>query len=173
MRILLEQIPRESWAAHPGFKQATKNWLGAHQMFRRLAETLRLDAERVLDGNADKRRYAERLSYYGDALVRNLHGHHHFEDTSYFPELGAADPRFVAGLEILETDHEVLDTILDSFVRNANLVLTSDTAGADDFRNRVGAVHRSALTIEQLLARHLADEEELAVPIILHHRLRG
>jgi hypothetical protein len=28
-------------------------------------------------------------------------------------------------------------------------------------------------TIEAFLRRHLPDEEELAVPIILHHRLRG
>ena len=40
-------------------------------------------------------------------------------------------------------------------------------------RGFVGPVHAHASTIEALLDRHLADEEELAVPIILHHKLRG
>jgi len=36
-----------------------------------------------------------------------------------------------------------------------------------------GKLHGVAETIEAFLERHLSDEEELAVPIILHHRLRG
>lgn len=37
MRVLLADYPRGSWRAHPNFRQATKNWLGAHRMFRYLA----------------------------------------------------------------------------------------------------------------------------------------
>ena len=35
------------------------------------------------------------------------------------------------------------------------------------------SLHSTIETIETFLQRHLSDEEELAVPIILHHRLRG
>ena len=40
-------------------------------------------------------------------------------------------------------------------------------------REDAGKLHGIAETIEAFLARHLTDEEELAVPIILHHLLRG
>ena len=68
-------------------------------------------------------RYAARLSYYGGNLVGNLHGHHGWEDHSYFPELSAADPRFDAGLEVLEQDHADLDKVLDDFTRTANRLI--------------------------------------------------
>ena len=40
-------------------------------------------------------------------------------------------------------------------------------------REEAGKLYGVAQTIEAFLERHLSDEEELAVPIILHHRLRG
>ena len=40
-------------------------------------------------------------------------------------------------------------------------------------REEAAAVHMGATQIERLLTRHLADEEDLAVPIILHHKLSG
>jgi len=173
MRVLLYDYPRESWEENSHFKQATRQWLEAHQMFRRLAELVRTETEKHLDRAHQTDDYAGRLSYFGNALVRNLHGHHGWEDHSYFPELSAADPRFDAGLEILEKDHKDLDAVLDRFTRAANrtikLIQLDEKAAFDE----VGALHGEAVTIEAFLERHLSDEEELAVPIILHHRLRG
>ncbi len=40
-------------------------------------------------------------------------------------------------------------------------------------RDEAGPLHETALAIDVLLARHLVDEKDLAVPIILHHKLRG
>lgn len=173
MQILLDAYPRDSWEAHPGFRDKTRQWLGAHRMFRQLSASVRQDTETFLDGEKDAEDYAGRLAYRGNALVGNLHGHHGWEDYSYFPELAAADPRFDAGIEILEHDHEVLDTVLDSFTHLANRTIKLvqlDQAAAHD---EAGKLHTVAQTIEALLQRHLSDEEELAVPIILHHRLRG
>jgi hypothetical protein len=80
----------------------TRHWLGAHQMFRQLGALTRKETERYLDNTHTPEDFADRLSYYVDALVRNLHGHHGWEDRVDFPELSAADARFAAGLEILE-----------------------------------------------------------------------
>jgi len=173
MRLLSRDYPRDGWEAHPGFRDKTRHWLGAHQMFRRLGNLVRSETERYLDRNRDPEDYAARLSYYGDALVRNLHGHHGWEDHSYFPELSAADPRFDAGLEILEQDHQALDIVLDRFTRVANRTIKLIQLDEVAARDEAGAVHAEAEVIEAFLARHLSDEEELAVPIILHHRLRG
>jgi hemerythrin-like domain-containing protein len=173
MRFLLRDYPRDGWEAHPGFKQATRNWLGAHQMFRRLGDLLRGKTERYIDKSLAADDYAARLAYYGDALVRNLHGHHHFEDHSYFPELSAADPRFEAGLEVLEKDHEALDAVLHDFADTANRVIKLIQLEENQARDQAGRLHGTTETIVAFLSRHLSDEEELAVPIILHHRLRG
>lgn len=173
MRILLHDYPRESWENNPGFKQATRNWLGAHEMFRRLSHIVRSETEHYLDRSRSSHDYAARLSHYGDALVRNLHGHHHFENHSYFPELSTADPRFDVGLEILEKDHMALDVVLDSFTKVANRTVKLIQLDEKQARDEAGNLHGVAKTIEAFLARHLSDEEELAVPIILHHRLRG
>ncbi len=173
LRFLLDTYPRDSWEAHPGFKEKTRHWLGAHQMFRRLAERVRLDAEDYLDRTTDAAAYAGRLSYYGNALVGNLHGHHGWEDHSYFPELAAADPRFEAGLEVLEKDHADLDLVLDSFTKTANRAIKLVQLDEPQAREEAGRLQETAQVIEAFLKRHLSDEEELAVPIILHHRLRG
>ncbi len=173
MQTLLREYPRDAWDAHPGFREKTRHWLGAHRMFRQLSAAVRKDTESYLNGDKDPQDYAGRLSYRGNALVGNLHGHHGWEDHSYFPELSAADPRFDAGLEILEKDHAALDVVLDSFTRTANRAIKLVQLDEKAAREEAGKLHGVAETIEAFLERHLSDEEELAVPIILHHRLRG
>ena len=106
-------------------------------------------------------------------LVGNLHGHHGWEDHSYFPELSAADSRFDAGLEVLETDHADLDRVLEDFTRQANRVIKLAHLDEAQAREEAARLHQTSEVIEFFLKRHLGDEEDLAVPIILHHRLRG
>ena len=173
MQLLLRTYPRDDWEAHPGFKEMTRNWLGAHQMFRRLSDHVRYETEIYINKARAPRDYAERLRRYGGMLVGNLHGHHGWEDSSYFPELSAADPRFDAGLEILEKDHAALDVVLESFTNSANHMLKLIQIDDNSARDEAGKLHSTIETIETFLQRHLSDEEELAVPIILHHRLRG
>lgn len=173
MRSLLAEYPREAWESHPGFSEKTHHWLGAHEMFRRLARLVRADTEALIDGEMDNSDYAGRLSFYGNRLIGNLHGHHHWEDMEYFPELSAADPRFDAGLEILEKDHEALNHVLERFAEFGNRTIKLVQLDEGKVRDEAGKLHKAAGAIEAFLARHLSDEEELAVPIILHHRLRG
>ncbi|MBL4807031.1 MAG: hemerythrin domain-containing protein, partial [Rhodobacteraceae bacterium] len=123
MRILLRDYPREAWPDHPNFAASIQNWMGAHRMFRQLAKTVRSNTERYLDNAKSSHDFSGRLSHYGTSLVRNLHGHHGWEDHSFFPELSAADPRFDSGLETLESDHALLDKVLDRFTKQGNRVV--------------------------------------------------
>jgi len=173
MRALLRDYPRDAWPDHPNFAASIQNWMGAHQMFRQLGEITQKETERYLDKDRDPDDFAGRLAYYGDLLVRNLHGHHSWEDRSFFPELMSADPRFESGLDTLESDHVALDALLDRFTRGANRVVKLihlDEAQAFD---EAGGVRDMAENIGQFLDRHLDDEEDLVVPLILHHKLRG
>lgn len=173
MQMLLHDYPRDRWESHPGFREKTRNWLGAHQMFRRLSDIVRKETETYLDKNREGNDFAGRLSHYGGVLVGNLHGHHGWEDRSYFPELSAADPRFDRGLEILEQDHATLDRFLDELTISANRTIKLVQLDEAQAREEASKLRDGAEVIEKLLCRHLSDEEELAVPIILHHRLRG
>ncbi len=173
MQVLLADYPRADWDAHAGFRNKTRNWLEAHNMFRNVSEMVRLDAERYLDKDQSGDEFAGRLSYFGGLLVRSLHGHHGWEDHQFFPELEAADPRFATGLELLEQDHHDLDEVLDGLTQSANRAIKLVQLDEAQAYEEAGEVQRVAGVVEAFLDRHLGDEEDLAVPIILHHRLRG
>lgn len=177
LHILLEDYPRDAWPGHPNFKDLTRQWMNAHDMFRHLSATVRHETELFLDDVRSEDEFARRLSHYGSKLVGYLHGHHAWEDYEFFPELSQADNRFDRGLEILEHDHVVLDDILNRFTNSANDIIqiaqSQTQAKRDKLKNLTGDLHYWSEGIEKLLDRHLADEEDLVVPIVLHHKLRG
>lgn len=173
MQILLRDYPREVWPDHPNFARSIQNWMGAHAMFRQLGKITTTDTEAFLQKDMDPERYASRLGHFGTLLVRNLHGHHTWEDRDYFPELMAADDRFEAGLEMLETDHEVLDQTLDTFTRTANRFLKLSELDPKQAYEEASGLRDQTEAIGRFLTRHLTDEEELVVPILLHHKMRG
>jgi len=173
MQTLLGDYPREAWPDHPNFARSIQNWMGAHQMFRQLAEITQSDTESFLNKNMNQQDYTGRLAHFGNQLVRNLHGHHSWEDRSFFPELGAAENSLEHGLMMLEGDHVELDRVLDSFTRGANRVIKLADLDPTQMPEEAARMHDHSTAIGRFLARHLADEEDLVVPIILHHKLRG
>jgi hemerythrin-like domain-containing protein len=173
MQILLGDYPREAWPNHPNFARSIQNWLEAHQMFRDLAELVETETQVFLNKDRQANAYAARLGQYGDLLIRNLHGHHSWEDHSYFPELAAADPRFEPGLDLLENDHVELDKVLDDVTRCANRVIKLTHLDEAQAYDEAGALLTHAETTRAFLKRHLSDEEDLVVPILLHHKMRG
>jgi hypothetical protein len=82
---LINDYLRDAWDAHPNFAQSTQNCLGAHQAFCQLSDRCVSKTERILDEDMDAEHYGHILGRYGDSLVRNLHGHHTWEDRQFFP----------------------------------------------------------------------------------------
>lgn len=173
MQALLRDYPRETWPENPNFADSIQNWMGAHQMFRQLSNITRSDAEQFLNNDLDRDVYVGRLGHFGTLLVRNLHGHHTWEDRSFFPELAAADTRFDHGLQMLESDHVAMDRLLDDLTRHGNRLIQLSQLDPDQVLPEAGQIHDQACQIERFLERHLTDEEDLVVPILLHHKLRG
>lgn len=171
LRLLLEDLPRDHWDAHPDFHGLVSFWLDRHLMFRRLMEVMEQEAEAMLDKRADPQKFAGALSRYGGMFLQNLHGHHQIEDTQYFPRLKLLDPRLESGFDLLDADHHALDGILADFAEAANGAIrgvqSGDAmAGADGFR-------RTLQEVQRLIDRHLVDEEDLIVPVILSHGFDG
>jgi iron-sulfur cluster repair protein YtfE (RIC family) len=166
LRVLLEEIPREAWESHPQFGGMVQFWLERHLMFRQLLGQLTEDAELVLDRRLDIPGYAPRLSRIGGFFLNQLHGHHQIEDMHYFPQLAVLDRRIEHGFAILDTDHHALHGHLDAFATGANAVLSRarDEAAA---REAAGEFHALLGRFHKMLERHLTDEEDLVVPVIL------
>ncbi|MGR3540394.1 MAG: hemerythrin domain-containing protein [Hasllibacter sp.] len=159
LRVLLADHPREGWRAHPEFGPLTRFWLERHLGFRRLLGMLRADARAALDGAAPDR---ARLSRLGGTFLNELHGHHSIEDHHYFPRLAALAPELERGFALLDADHHRLHDELAAFARGANAVLR-----APDPRDPLGRFEADLTRMDRFLDRHLTDEEELVVPVIL------
>jgi hypothetical protein len=166
LHVLLRDYPREAWEQDPHFHGLVSFWLGMHLHFRDALAGMRGDAEAVLDGTLDPQAWAPRLARVGAGFVEHLHGHHGIEDGHYFPLLAARDARLLRGFEILDRDHHALDGHLDAFVGDANAAIRAVQGGPDP-RAQAGRFHDNLLRLDRFLDRHLLDEEDLIVPVIL------
>ena len=172
LRVLLEEYPRAGWENDPGFDGLVRFWLDRHMMFRRLMDEMRKGTEAMLDGKIDPGQYLTMVSRYGGMFVNGLHEHHTIEDAHYFPKLAAQDARIAKGFDILDKDHHDLDEYLASFVKSANGLLQQNKPGPA-LHNAAGGFRKELKTFDRLLDRHLNDEEELVVPVILRYGSGG
>ncbi len=167
LRFLLERYPREQWSGHVNLGQMASFWLSRHNMFRELGAALRDATQQFRDGKVPPREFqawfAPRLQFF----LSQLNAHHHIEDDHYFPVFRAAEARLAPGFELLDKDHDTLHAGIVQSVETANEVLRNldDTGGT--LRR---SVDNYAAVNERLLRqmlRHLDDEEDLIVPLIL------
>ena len=164
LKVLVQEFPRTIWDTHPNFDGMTRFWLERHLGFRRLLEMLQTDVQAQLDGAMSAEVYAPRLSRLAGMLLNQLHGHHQIEDTHYFPRLAQLDARAERGFDLLEADHDAMDGLLHGMAEGANAVLRGGEAGP---------FHDRLLRFGTLLDRHLTDEEEIVVPVILKSGFQG
>ena len=160
LRVLYETYPREFWPEHDHFHGLVSFWLDRHLMFRKLLGFLRGDTEARIDGALDDATYLPRLQRFGSMFLSQLHGHHQIEDMQYFPRLLQLEARLETGFTLLDADHHTLDASLNELADAANATLAGREAGR---------LRDDLLRFEGFLDRHLVDEEELIVPIILKH----
>lgn len=165
LHVLVTAFPRDTWEAHPNFGGLVRFWLERHQMFRKLSALLRADTEAVLDGGMDVQDHKARLSRFGGMMLQDLHGHHQIEDMHYFPKLSGREAAVSRGFEILDRDHHAMDGLLNRFAETANGVLRGQA--------EPGAFLQELAAFDRMLLRHLEDEEDLVVPVILKHGLDG
>lgn len=172
LRVLLAEYPREGWDRDPGFNELIRFWLDRHLMFRRLMAEMSTGTQSLLDRKIEADRFLPMVSRYGGMFVNGLHEHHTIEDTYYFPKLVTKDARIEKGFDILDRDHQALDTLLSDFVTRANDVINV-AAERDKLQTTAGRFGEELATLALLMDRHLVDEEELIVPVILRYGADG
>ena len=164
-RWLLPQYPRDGWLRHPNMGAHTRFWLQIHSSFRRagdeLDEITRLHRENEIPTEAFRGAMAPRLQHF----LGSLEHHHQMEDHVFFPRFTAAEPLVAKGIDLLEADHEAIDRAIHQTVRDANALLQASDGDA-----ALKASENYARTSETLVAfmrKHLDDEEEIVMPLIL------
>ncbi|SEQ24450.1 hemerythrin domain-containing protein [Thalassovita taeanensis] len=166
LRVLAEKYPRDIWRGHGNFNELTAFWLDRHLMFRQVIDRIIGDTQAHLDGKAP--RYGADLSRYTGFFLDQLHGHHTIEDDHYFPQFQRFDPRMVEAFELLDRDHHALDFHMNRLAESTNDVLRGLQA------NQRAIDHAAQLLEVQegfrgFLHRHLSDEEEVIVPVVLEY----
>jgi iron-sulfur cluster repair protein YtfE (RIC family) len=172
LRVLLDEYPRDRWEDDPGFDGLIRFWLDRHLMFRRLMTEMWDKTEALIDHEVEPDRYLAVVSRHGGMFVNGLHEHHTIEDTYYFPKLSQRDSRITKGFDILDSDHHAIDHHLNTFVERANAVI-GKADDRDRLQDAAGAFAAQLTELERLLNRHLLDEEELIVPVILKFGTEG
>ena len=168
---LLKEHPKATWQQN--MTPLARFWIDKHDDFRRQCSTLQAVAERFREQPEIFEAFANEVKARTQLLVSHLHGHHQIEDYHYFPAFRAADQRLGPGFDVLASDHELLHensmSVIDAVneIRNA---LGADGRDAIDGQRR--AANRYIEEIEQLcrrISRHLDDEEDLVIPLMLAH----
>ena len=167
MRALLERYPREQWQGHANLGAMARFWLSRHDMFRELAQMLTgIDAAfragKIPPGEFPGV-FVPRLQF----LLSQLGAHHQIEDLHYFPLLRAADVRLARGFDVLEEDHHAIHADMAATAESANALLRALQGDKDTLTRRGEAYAAASGALIKGLVRHLDDEEDLIVPLIL------
>jgi hemerythrin-like domain-containing protein len=168
---LLKEYPRASWQQN--MTPLARFWIDKHDGFRNQCSTLQTAAQSFRERPEAFEAFANEVTSRTQLLLSHLHGHHQIEDFHYFPAFRAADQRLGPGFDVLARDHELLHKSSMTIVETLNEIrdaLREDGPGASDDQRRAADryIEESGLLCRRI-GRHLDDEEDLVIPLMLAH----
>ena len=167
MRVLIERYPREVWNAHANLGEMARFWLSRHTMFRELATTIDDITTQFRAGQLPPAEFARQFVPRLQFILDQLNVHHQIEDLHYFPIFRAADERLARGFDVLEGDHHHIHADMARTAETANALLQALQSGGDTLRRSSDDYAEASGALLKGLVRHLDDEEDLIVPLIL------
>lgn len=170
--VLAARYPRETWSGHHNLGEVARFWLDRHGMFRELGAALAEGAVTFREGKVEAQPFVGWLAPRFNFFLRELHGHHMVEDQHYFPRFRAADARLARGFDILDADHVSIDRFIHDLAEAGGTLDAALRGGGDLSAARAVLAERLEATLHILL-RHLDDEEDLIVPLILERTEAG
>ena len=166
LSFLLEKHPRATWPTR--HSTTVEFWLGVHERLRR-------DCAGLETAGDYSRSVPARLAIVAaprlHGLVAATHGHHQIEDFQYFPAFRRTEPRLTRGFDLLERDHADLRTAIDAALAAlAELHAAAERSTSPPTLQLAADRYVSAAaTLCRALRKHLDDEEDLVVPLLLEH----
>jgi hypothetical protein len=166
-KVLLQLHPRASW--HAARSASAAFWLEVHEHLRR-------DAAGLLAAGEDYRGSPQRLAVVAaprlNGLIAAMHGHHQIEDFHYFPAFRRTEPQLAAGFDRLERDHAGLGLRIEAALAalgELRAAVTQPAQASELSTAQLAANHyaEAAASLCGELTRHLDDEENLVVPLLL------
>ena len=167
LRFLADQYPRGEWQAHSNIHGMAGFWLQRHDMFREMGVLLTGGIADYREGRKDAREFAAFFAPRLNRFLGNLDGHHNVEDHHYFPVFAKAEPRLRRGFDILDGDHHLIHDALERNAETANAFLRALQGSEDRQRFAADAYADENSRLIAMLKRHLDDEEDLIIPLIL------
>ena len=167
LRFLARRHPRETRVGHANLGQLARFWLERHEAFRRLDEMIRSGTEAASGQPVEAADLQRWLSSHLRWFLWQLEEHHQVEDLHYFPVFRRVEPRLAAGFDLLERDHEALHVAIGGIVERANAVLANEGSDRAGFRSDLARFRDAQVALGGQLVRHLDDEEDLVIPLIL------
>ena len=153
--------------AHANLGEMARFWLSRHAMFRELSAMIREIETQFRAGHLPPEQFPRLFVPRLQFLLQQLEVHHQIEDYHYFPLFRAAEARLARGFDVLEGDHHAIHADMARVAETANALLRALSSDADTLR-RCGDDYAGASgTLLKGLIRHLDDEEDLIVPLIL------
>jgi hypothetical protein len=167
LRVLIERFPREQWEGHANLGEMARFWLSRHDMFRELAAHTEAVEAQFRNGALSPADLPRQLVPRLQFLLQQLGVHHQIEDLHYFPIFRAAEERLARGFDVLEGDHHAIHADMAATAETANALLRGLGGDADTLKRRGDDYARASGALIKGLVRHLDDEEDLIVPLIL------
>ena len=167
LRVLVARYPREHWNAHPNLGEMARFWLSRHAMFRELSCAIEQIAALFRTGKLPPEEFARQFVPRLQFMLDQLNVHHQIEDLHYFPLFRAADERLARGFDVLEGDHHHIHADMARTAEAATALLRSLQGGGDTMRQCGDDYADASGALLKGLVRHLDDEEDLIVPLIL------
>lgn len=173
LRLLIDRYPREVWQGHANLGAMAQFWLSRHDMFRDLGTALEEATAAFRNGTATAESFRAWFPSRLQFFLQQLNAHHQVEDLHFFPVFQAAEARLARGFDVLESDHQAIHQSIERAVEAANAFLRTPVNDSDPLR-AAGDAHAAANdALLRQLRRHLDDEEDLIVPLILDRTEAG
>lgn len=169
LKVVLRDYPRDTWGQT--HSSMARFWIDKHNYLRRQSVALQ-------DANDDYRKDPSKAAHFGSwvaprlqGFLGELHGHHQIEDFHYFPSFKQAEPRLCAGFDVLNSDHQLIHTGIMGIVESINefiKTIQTDSANNLDAQKRAADSYvEASAQLHARLLRHLEDEEDLIIPLMI------
>lgn len=163
---LLQEFPRSSWPDSSPQEPTSRLLLSRHGGFRHRVETLLNTSRAALNDTISPPDFTYELARELHFFVPLLEGHHQAESARLYPRLIQHYPTLQDKFLILERDHTDIDKALSSLAKVPERLMTEASTKAR-FHQETERLCEELHRFQEILERHLDDEEDLVIPILL------
>lgn len=167
LKVLYARYPREDWNTVHTLGDMGAFWISRHDLFREFGRVLASGIDDLREGRVATDRFARWFAPRLNHFLGDLEGHHQIEDYQYFPLFAAADKRLAHGFALLEEDHHLIHGLLERNAEAANVFHRDLVEGSARMAFSRDAYAAEADMLVRGLMRHLEDEEDLLIPLLL------